>query len=42
MLNSNVYVGMSADILHSGHMNILREASKLGKVTVGLLTDHAI
>lgn len=37
-----VYVGMSADILHPGHINILKEASKLGSVTVGLLTDKAI
>ena len=37
-----VYVGMSADILHPGHINILKEASKLGSVIVGLLTDKAI
>ena len=37
-----VYVGMSADLLHPGHINLLREAAKLGKVTVGLLTDRAI
>ena len=37
-----VYVGMSADILHPGHMNILRVAQSYGDVTVGLLTDRAI
>ena len=37
-----VYVGLSADILHEGHINILKIASKLGDVTVGLLTDAAI
>jgi len=37
-----VYVGLSADILHEGHINILKVASKLGSVTVGLLTDSAI
>ena len=37
-----VYVGLSADILHEGHINILKKASKLGDVTVGLLTDSAI
>jgi phosphoenolpyruvate phosphomutase len=37
-----VYVGMSADLVHPGHMNILKEAAKLGDVTVGLLTDKAI
>ena len=37
-----VYVGMSADIIHHGHLNIISEAAKLGNVTVGLLTDAAI
>ena len=37
-----VYVGLSADILHEGHINILKTANKLGEVTVGLLTDKAI
>ena len=37
-----VYVGLAADILHEGHINILQIASKLGDVTVGLLTDSAI
>ena len=27
-----VYVGMSADLIHPGHMNILKEASKYGNV----------
>jgi len=40
--NKIVYVGMSADLVHPGHMNILKEAAKLGKVVVGLLTDRAI
>ena len=37
-----VYVGISADLMHPGHINILKEASKYGKVVVGLLTDAAI
>ena len=37
-----VYVGMAIDVLHPGHLNILNEAKKLGKVIVGLLTDEAI
>ncbi len=37
-----IYVGMSADLVHPGHMNILKVASELGEVTVGLLTDKAI
>ena len=42
MKNKTVYVGISADILHEGHINILKFASKYGKVVVGLLTDEAI
>jgi len=41
-LQKNVYVGMSADIVHPGHLNIISHAAKLGRVTVGLLTDAAI
>jgi len=37
-----VYVGMSADLVHPGHINIIIEAAKLGEVIVGLLTDTAI
>ena len=37
-----VYVGMSADMIHHGHINIINEAAKHGDVTVGLLTDKAI
>lgn len=37
-----VYVGMSADLIHPGHLNIINEARKLGEVILGLLTDEAI
>ena len=40
--NNLVYVGLAADILHEGHINILKTASRYGKVIVGLLTDQAI
>ena len=33
---------MSADVIHEGHINILKTANKLGDVIVGLLTDTAI
>lgn len=42
MERKRVYVGMSADIIHPGHLNIIHEAQKLGCVTVGVLTDAAI
>lgn len=36
------YVAMSADFIHSGHLNIIQTARGLGRVVVGLLTDEAI
>ena len=30
------------NIIHPGHMNILKTASGYGKITVGLLTEKAI
>lgn len=45
---AKVYIGMSADLLHPGHLNIINEARKLldnqggGELIVGLLTDKAI
>ena len=40
--NKSVYCALSADILHEGHINILKSASRYGDVIVGLLTDKAI
>lgn len=37
-----VYLGMTADIIHPGLINIIREATKYGELLVGLLTDRAI
>ena len=37
-----VYVGMSADLIHPGHLNVLKAANELGQVVVGVLTDSAI
>ena len=39
---NKVYVGMCADLIHHGHLNIIKEAKKYGDVVVGLLTDSAI
>jgi len=41
-MKKTVYVAMSADILHIGHLNIIKEAQKYGDLTVGILTDKAI
>ena len=40
--NKKVYVALSVDIIHEGHINILKTANKYGDVIVGLLTDEAI
>lgn len=40
--DTTVYVGMSADLVHPGHLNVLKTAATYGSVTVGLLSDQAI
>ncbi|OHD62004.1 MAG: phosphoenolpyruvate mutase [Spirochaetes bacterium GWF2_52_7] len=42
MGNKKVYVAMSADIIHNGHINLIKKAADLGQLTVGVLTDEAI
>ena len=37
-----VFVSMSVDLFHHGHLNILLKAKKYGNVIVGLMTDKAI
>lgn len=39
---TKVYVGMGADLLHPGHLNIISTAAKYGDVIIGLLTDKAV
>ena len=38
----NVYVVFSADIVHTGHLNIIKHAVKLGKVTAGVYSDSVV
>ena len=38
----SVYLPMSVEVIHHGHINVINEAAKLGTVTVGLLTDSAV
>ena len=42
MKNKTVYAALSADLLHEGHINIIKKAASLGNLTVGVLTDKAI
>ena len=37
-----VYTCFCTDIIHEGHMNIIREAAKLGDLTVGVLSDDLV
>lgn len=42
MKNKTVYMCFSADVLHSGHIAIIKKAKELGDLTVGVLSDEAI
>lgn len=39
---STVYLSMSTDIIHGGHMNIIQKAAELGELTIGVLTDEVV
>lgn len=39
---ASVYIGMTVDILHHGHINIITKGREYGEVMVGLLTDAAV
>ena len=40
--NRTVYMCFSTDIIHSGHIAIIRKAAKLGKLIIGVLSDEAV
>ena len=42
MNNKKVYIGLTADALHHGHINLIEKARKYGKIIIGLLTDEAV
>lgn len=40
--NRTVYMCFSTDMLHSGHIEIIRKAQKLGRLIIGVMTDDAV
>ncbi len=38
-MNKSVYTCFCTDVIHAGHLNIIKEAQKYGDVTVGVLCD---
>ena len=40
--NRTVYMCFSTDMIHSGHISIIKKAEKLGKLIVGVLSDEAV
>jgi len=42
MKEKKIYIGLSGDSIHHGHINLIEKARKHGKIIVGLLTDKAI
>jgi phosphoenolpyruvate mutase len=41
-MSKTVYIGMTADILHHGHINVIEVGRKYGDIVIGLLTDKAV
>lgn len=37
-----VYACFSTDIIHNGHINLIKKAAQLGELTIGVLTDEVI
>lgn len=40
--NRTVYMCYATDIIHGGHIAIIRKAARLGKLIVGILSDEAV
>lgn len=41
-MTKRVYAAISADIIHRGHINLIKRAAELGELWVGVLSDEAI
>lgn len=42
MEQKKVFMSISTDVIHGGHIEIIRKAAELGELTVGVLTDEVV
>ena len=40
--NRSVYMSLSTNVIHGGHISIIKKAAKLGKLTIGVLSDEVV
>lgn len=40
--NKSVYMSFSTDVIHGGHIAIIKKAAQLGELTIGMLTDEVV
>ena len=40
--NNTVYISLTADAIHHGHMKLLEKGRELGEITIGLMSDKAV
>ena len=41
IIGRKVYMSMSSDVIHDGHMNMIQYGASLGELTVGIMSDEA-
>ena len=41
-MSKTVYLSFSTDIIHSGHIALIRRAQQLGDLVIGVLSDEAV
>jgi len=41
-LKKSIYLALSSNVIYNSHEKIIKKASKIGNLTIGLLTDNAI
>ena len=37
-----VYIGFATEVLHAGHISLIKKAQKLGRLIIGVLSDEAV